>query len=58
MATVVFCARATVAQEREDEATLERFLASDDFRALLTEYDRNFGDVSERQRFACVQVFP
>ena len=44
--------------ELKDEATLERFLGSEDFRALLAEYDRNFGDVSERQRFAYVQVFP
>ena len=103
MATVLFCVRATIAPEREDEfnrwydeehcpqflrfngavsarryraimgeeefrymavyelkdeATLERFLGSEDFRALLAEYDRNFGDVSERQRFAYVQVFP
>lgn len=103
MATVLFCVRATIAAEREDEfnrwydeehcpqflrfngavsarryraimgedefrymavyelkdeATLERFLGSEDFRALLAEYDRNFGDVSERQRFAYVQVFP
>ena len=44
--------------ELGDEAPLERFPASEDFRARLAGYDRNFGDVSERRRFARVQVFP
>jgi quinol monooxygenase YgiN len=44
--------------ELADEAAYERLMASDHFRDLRAEYDRHFGQVSERARFAYVQVFP
>jgi hypothetical protein len=44
--------------EFQDEPTLERFLDSEHFKELRAEYDRAFGDVSTRERFAFVQVWP
>lgn len=103
MATVLFCVRATIAADREeefnrwyneehcpqflrfngavsarryraimgeekyqymavyevkDEATFQRFQESDHLKELMADYNRNFGDVSDRERFAYVQVFP
>ena len=36
----------------------DKFLKSDHFMWLRKEYDAHFGDVSERQRAAYVQVWP
>jgi len=44
--------------EFESEATFERFQRSQEFKDLIAEYDRRFGDVSVRQRDAYVQVWP
>ncbi|HXH84689.1 MAG TPA: DUF4286 family protein [Candidatus Tectomicrobia bacterium] len=44
--------------EFESEEALRRFLASDHFAWLRKEYDAHFGEVSERQRAAYVQVWP
>jgi len=44
--------------EFESEATFDRFLKSDHFKGLIAEYDLNFGDASERERAAYVQVWP
>ena len=44
--------------EFENEETLRRFLDSDHMARLKREYDTHFGDVSERQRAAYVQVWP
>ncbi len=44
--------------ELQDEATYRRFMASDHFKTLVAEYDRHFGGVSERARFAYTQVWP
>ncbi|HYB21552.1 MAG TPA: EthD family reductase [Thermodesulfobacteriota bacterium] len=44
--------------EIKDEATFKRLMESDHFKALKADYDAKFGPVSERARFAYVQVFP
>ncbi len=44
--------------EFESREALESFLESDHFAELIEEYDRNFGEVSERVRDAYVQVWP
>ncbi len=44
--------------EFESRETLESFLESDHFAELIEEYERNFGEVSERVRDAYVQVWP
>lgn len=44
--------------EFESEETLQAFLKSDHLTWLRKEYDSHFGDVSERQRAAYVQVWP
>ena len=44
--------------EVQDEATFRQLMESDHMRALRADYDAKFGDVSERARFAYVQVWP
>lgn len=44
--------------EFESEATFEAFQRSDHLAELISEYDRNFGEASERVRSAFVQVWP
>jgi hypothetical protein len=44
--------------EFKDEATWQRFTASEHLKELVAEYDKHFGTVSERQRFAYTQVWP
>jgi antibiotic biosynthesis monooxygenase (ABM) superfamily enzyme len=44
--------------EFESEATFEAFQKSDHFAGLIHEYDINFGDDSERERQAYVQIWP
>jgi antibiotic biosynthesis monooxygenase (ABM) superfamily enzyme len=44
--------------EFQDEPTFHRFLQSPELKALVTDYDAEFGGVSERARFAYVQVWP
>jgi antibiotic biosynthesis monooxygenase (ABM) superfamily enzyme len=44
--------------EFESEETLHQFLQSEHLALLRKEYDAHFGDVSERQRAAYVQVWP
>jgi len=44
--------------EFESEETLQEFLKSDHLTWLKKEFDSHFGDVSERQRAAYVQVWP
>lgn len=44
--------------EMQDEATLRAFLESAHFKELRAEYDKHFGEVSERARFAYTQVWP
>lgn len=44
--------------ELQDEATYRRFMASPHFKDLKAEYDKHFGGVSQRARFAYVQVWP
>lgn len=44
--------------EFASEAVFERFVASDHLEELKREYDAHFADASERERFACVQVWP
>jgi hypothetical protein len=44
--------------EFRDAATLQRFLESEHFKHLVSEYDARFGGVSERSRFAYEQVWP
>jgi antibiotic biosynthesis monooxygenase (ABM) superfamily enzyme len=44
--------------EFESEERLREFLQSDHLRWLIKEYDAHFGQVSERQRAAYVQVWP
>ena len=44
--------------EVKDEPTLKKLLDSDHMKALRADYDAKFGPVSERARFAYVQVFP
>ncbi len=44
--------------EFESEATFEEFQRSDQLAELISEYNRNFGEASERVRSAFVQVWP
>jgi hypothetical protein len=44
--------------ELADEATFERLMQSEHFKQLKAEYDKHFGAVSERVRFAYTQVWP
>ncbi|MDP6343174.1 MAG: DUF4286 family protein [Alphaproteobacteria bacterium] len=44
--------------EFDSEATFQRFQESDHFKELIADYNANFGEVSERQRCAYVQVWP
>ena len=44
--------------EVRDEATFRRLMDGEHMRALRAEYDAQWGDVSERARFAYEQVFP
>ena len=44
--------------EVQDEATFWQLMESDHMRALRADYDAKFGDVSDRARFAYVQVWP
>ena len=44
--------------ELQDEQTFQRLMDSDHFKELKAEYDKRFGAVSERERFAYVQVWP
>ena len=44
--------------EVQDEATFHALMASSHFKELKAEYDKHFGGVSERARFAYTQVWP
>jgi uncharacterized protein (TIGR02118 family) len=44
--------------ELKDEATFQKLMESDHMKSLKADYDAKFGSVSERARFAYVQVFP
>jgi Domain of unknown function (DUF4286) len=44
--------------EFQDEPTFRRFLESPELKDLKAEYDARFGTISERERFAYVQVWP
>lgn len=44
--------------EFQDEATFRRFMDSDHLKELKSDYDAEFGSVSERTRAAYVQVWP
>lgn len=44
--------------ELKDEATFQQLMESDYFKGLKSAYDDAFGQVSERARFAYVQVWP
>jgi uncharacterized protein (TIGR02118 family) len=44
--------------ELKDEATFKRLMESDHMKALKADYDAKWGSVSDRARFAYVQVFP
>jgi hypothetical protein len=44
--------------EVQDEATFRRLMDSEHFTELRADYDAKFGAVSQRQRFAYVQVWP
>jgi hypothetical protein len=44
--------------EMQDEATFRSFMRSKHLRDLKRDYDRWFGRVSERARFAYVQIWP
>ena len=44
--------------EFQDEPTFRRFLESTHLKELKAEYDAKFGDASERERSAYVQVWP
>ncbi len=44
--------------EMQDEPTFRRFMESDHLKELKADYDAKFGNVSERDRFAYVQVWP
>jgi heme-degrading monooxygenase HmoA len=44
--------------EFQDEATFRRFQESQELADLKADYDAKFGAVSERERFAYVQVWP
>ena len=44
--------------EFASEEVFEEFKQSDHLKTLISEYAANFGTVSERDRFAYVQVWP
>jgi antibiotic biosynthesis monooxygenase (ABM) superfamily enzyme len=44
--------------EFANEAIFERFQQSDYLKELVKEYNANFGEVSERERSAYVQIWP
>jgi antibiotic biosynthesis monooxygenase (ABM) superfamily enzyme len=44
--------------EFASEDTFRRFLESDHLKALVKDYNANFGETSERQRSAYVQIWP
>ena len=44
--------------EFQDEPTFRRFLESPELKALVADYDAEFGGLSERARFAYAQVWP
>ncbi len=44
--------------EVKDEETFRRLMDSDHMKALKADYDAKWGTVSDRARFAYVQVFP
>jgi hypothetical protein len=44
--------------EVQDEATFRRLMDSEHMKQLRADYDATFGPVSERARFAYVQVWP
>ena len=44
--------------ELQDEATFWRFMESEHLKELKADYDAKFGGVSQRERFAYVQVWP
>jgi antibiotic biosynthesis monooxygenase (ABM) superfamily enzyme len=44
--------------EFANEAVFKRFQESDHLRTLIKDYDANFGETSERQRSAYVQIWP
>jgi uncharacterized protein (TIGR02118 family) len=44
--------------ELKDEATFHKLMESDHMKALRADFDAKFGTVSERARFAYIQVFP
>jgi hypothetical protein len=44
--------------EFASEQVFEEFKASDHLKGLLSDYDASFGEVSRRDRFAYVQVWP
>jgi hypothetical protein len=44
--------------EFANEATFKRFQESAHLQTLIREYNANFGEVSERERSAYVQIWP
>jgi hypothetical protein len=44
--------------ELKDEPTFRRLMDSEHMKSLRAEYDKHFGDASDRARFAYEQVFP
>ena len=44
--------------EFASEEVFQRFLASDHLKALVKDYDASFGEWSERERAAYVQIWP
>ena len=44
--------------EMQDEPTFRRFMESNHLKELKADYDAKFGNVSERERFAYLQVWP
>ena len=44
--------------EFANEAVFERFQKSDYLKELIAEYNANFGEVSQRERSAYVQLWP
>jgi hypothetical protein len=44
--------------EMQDEPTFRRFMESTHLKDLRADYDAKFGSVSDRERFAYVQVWP
>jgi antibiotic biosynthesis monooxygenase (ABM) superfamily enzyme len=44
--------------EFASEAVFDRFMKSDHLKTLIKDYDANFGETSQRERSAYVQIFP